>query len=67
MNVKVQLRPDIDDKPGKVEFFNDVSYWENPDVSMLNLWREIPAKDGNGTDQIKIATIRDWVWIKVDE
>ena len=66
MNVKVQLRPSADNA-SRIEFFNDVSYWDTPDVSMLNLYRETPAKDGNGTDHIKLATIRDWVWIKVDE
>jgi hypothetical protein len=59
MRVKVLMLPEHDDdKPGKVEYFNDIDHWDT-DGRILHLYK---AERG-----YPVATVQNWTWVKEDE
>lgn len=63
MNVKVKLQSEQDDIPGKVEYFNNIDWWDTASGT-LDLYR---YTDQAKQDHLKIASIKYWHWIKIDE
>lgn len=78
MNVKVLVRPSIPysislegTSEGKVEYFNGISSWNFAygDTGVLQLNKKNPNRKDPKEDpeEILVAWIKDWIWIKVDE